>query len=64
MSQRFLPPRRWTIGALVGVGLVVAIGFIVAPHWSTRYGAGLIAFSIWMVWFVVVARRWIDDADF
>ena len=63
MSQRFLPPRRWTIGALVGVGLVSAIGFIVAPHWSTRYGAGLVAFSIWMVWFVVTAVHWLAKDD-
>jgi len=36
-------------------GLVVAILFVshvVVPHWSTRYAAYLIVFSIWMAWFV------------
>jgi len=56
--------HRWTVLALAAVGALLLVAYVLAPHWSTQYGAWLAIFSIWMVWFVVVARRWIDDANF
>lgn len=56
--------HRWTVVALAAVGLLLAVAYVLLPHWSTQYGAWLAIFAIWMAWFVVAARRWIDDADF
>jgi hypothetical protein len=56
--------HRWTAAALAAVGGLFAVSYVLLPHWSTQYGAWLAIFSIWMVWFTVAARRWIDDADF
>ena len=56
--------HRWTVLALAAVGALLVVAYGLVPHWSTQYGAWLAIFSIWMVWFVIVARRWIQDADF
>lgn len=56
--------HRWTVLALVAVAGLLVVAYVVYPHWSTRYGAWLTVFAIWMVWFVIAARRWIQNADF
>lgn len=38
--------------ALATVVALLVVGHYLVPHWSTRYGAYLVAFSIWMAWFV------------
>lgn len=43
--------RARDVLALASVALLVAFAYLV-PHWATRYGAALLAFSIWMAWFV------------
>ena len=48
---------------LAVLGLLV-VTHVVVPHWSTRYGAGLAVFTVWMTWFVVTFVRWLADADF
>lgn len=61
MIRRLLPPRRWNVGAGVSVISLLAVAYVLAPHWSTQYGAALIIFSIWMVWFVVAAVHWLAN---
>lgn len=38
--------------ALASVALLLAVGHYLVPHWATTYGAYLLAFAIWMAWFV------------
>lgn len=52
----------------VGALAVIASAFAVA-HWvvgspSARYAAILVAFAVWMAWFVLTAVEWIRHADF
>jgi hypothetical protein len=57
--------RNWR-RHVVAVGVVVA-GFAVAAAVGSdvaRYGAVLLAFSVWMLWFVLTAVDWIRRADF
>ena len=47
--------------------LAIAGGFGVAAVLDSdvaRYGAVLLAFSVWMLWFVLTAVDWIRRADF
>lgn len=44
---------------LAGFGVAAVLGSDVA-----RYGAVLLAFSVWMLWFVLTAVDWIRRADF
>jgi hypothetical protein len=37
---------------------------VLVPHPVARYGAWLVVFTIWMVWFVAAAVEWISKADF
>jgi hypothetical protein len=46
-------PRRTVPAVVFGVGPVLLAHYVV-PHWSTLYGSYLVAFSVWMVWFVLV----------
>lgn len=46
---------------------IAALGFVVA--WaidtpSAYYGAWLVAFSVYMAWFVLAAVEWVRQADF
>lgn len=46
---------------------VVAAAFgLAAVHGSgvAYYGAGLVAFSVWMAWFVLTCIEWVRRADF
>lgn len=57
------PTRRNGI-AIAAIVVILTAAYGVVPHWSTRYGAWLVAFTIWMGWFLGTAARWIVTADF
>lgn len=61
---RILAPTPRNVAALGAVVLLLAIGYVFVPHPLVRYGVWLLAFSIWMAWFVATAREWISNADF
>lgn len=44
--------RPLDVLALASVVALLAAGHFLVPHWATTYGAYLLAFSIWMAWFV------------
>lgn len=46
-------PRRTVVALVAGLGPVL-VAHTIIPHWSTQYGSYLVAFSVWMVWFVLV----------
>lgn len=46
-------PRRNVLALLTGVGPLL-VAHLLVPHWSTKYGSYLVAFSVWMIWFVLV----------
>lgn len=50
--------------ALVAVVAILATAYLLVPHPLVKYGAWLVVFSVWMVWFVAAAREWISNADF
>lgn len=52
-----LDARRLNLLALAAVGLLLVLGYVLVPHWSTRYAAALLGFSVWMAWFVVTVAR-------
>lgn len=54
---------RLHVGALavVAVTFAVAYGLLGSP--SARYAAYLVAFAVWMAWFVLTAVEWIRHAD-
>ncbi len=47
--------------AALGVGALLVVTHVVVPHWSTRYGAYLIAFTVWMAWFVLAGVNFIGQ---
>lgn len=47
--------------AVIGVAGVAAV--LIGSR-EAVYAAGLIAFSVWMVWFVMTAIEWVKRADF
>lgn len=55
--------NRRTLVALVAVTALLA-GAYALSHPLVQYGAWLVAFTIWMVWFVFAAAEWISNADF
>jgi hypothetical protein len=54
---------RRTLAALgiVAIPVVAASLFVSDP--VVRYGAWLVAFSLWMGWFVLAGVEWIDARD-
>jgi hypothetical protein len=59
-----LGPNYRNLSALAVVVAVLGVAYFVAPHPLVKYAAWLLAFSIWMAWFVAAAREWISKADF
>jgi hypothetical protein len=54
--------RRHAVAlSLVAVAFVAA-EILAAP--TARYGAYLIAFAVWMAWFVLTVVEWLRRADF
>jgi hypothetical protein len=48
-----LGPNRRNLATLLAVVAVLAVGYLL-DHWAASYGSYLVAFSIWMIWFVLV----------
>lgn len=50
----------------VSVAVVVGallVGHVLVPHWSTRYASYLVAFSVWMWWFVATGVRVLEGLE-
>ncbi|WP_435319888.1 hypothetical protein [Haloarchaeobius sp. TZWSO28] len=60
MSDAVRAAVRKTFPGLVVTLLVLLAGQVFDLHWSIGYGAGLVAFTLWMVWFVVTFVRWFE----
>jgi hypothetical protein len=54
---------RETFPGLLLAILVLFGGQVFDLHWSVGYGAGLVAFTLWMVWFVITFVRWFDVGE-
>jgi hypothetical protein len=55
----------WRRHALALTGVVLAFGIAALfDSDGAYYGAALVTFTIWMVWFVLTAVEWIRLADF
>jgi hypothetical protein len=52
--------RGTALIALAVVALLV-VTHVVVPHWSTRYAAYLIAFTVWMAWFILAGATFIGQ---
>lgn len=50
-------PRRHVLTLAAAVGLLVLAHAVVADE-TVRYGAYLVVFSLWMVWFVQTVVDW------
>ncbi|WP_439027931.1 hypothetical protein [Haloarchaeobius sp. DT45] len=61
MSDAVRAAIRKTFPGLVVTLLVLVAGQVFDLHWSIGYGAALVAFTLWMVWFVVTFVRWWDE---
>ncbi|WP_435179142.1 hypothetical protein [Halorussus sp. AFM4] len=61
--RHLLGPTYRNLAALAVLAAVLGVAYLVADP-LVRYGAGLVAFAVWMAWFVTVAREWISRADF
>jgi uncharacterized membrane protein YphA (DoxX/SURF4 family) len=59
-----LGPASRNLAALVAVGGLIGGAYLLVSNPLVRYAAWLLAFAVWMAWFVVVAREWISRADF
>lgn len=64
MGQRLLGPNRRNGITIASIVILLSAAYSVVPHWSTRYAAWLIAFTIWMVWFLLTFAIWFTNADF
>lgn len=71
MSER--PARAALVGALLDprrhvlalAAVAAAFGFAVALASDVAYyAAALVAFVVWMAWFVLTAIEWLERADF
>lgn len=58
-----LRDRRRNGGAIGIVLIVFGVAALVGSS-GAYYAAGLIAFTIWMAWFVLMTIEWIQLADF
>jgi hypothetical protein len=54
--------RRHVAAAALVVAAFAVAGLFAAP--TARYGAYLVAFAVWMAWFVLTAVEWLRRADF
>lgn len=60
---RAFGPTRRNLAVFAVAVLLLAVTHLVVPHWSTRYAAYLVVFSLWMAWFVQRVVELIDDED-
>ena len=64
MAESLLGPNRRNLAALGVTTVLLVVAYFLVPHWSTRYGAWLVVFTIYMVWFVATFVQWFANADF
>ncbi|MWG34601.1 hypothetical protein [Halomarina oriensis] len=50
--------------ALAVVTLAALVAFVIVPDVRLQYAAALVAFTVWMAWFVAAAVDWLSRADF
>ncbi|MFC5971551.1 hypothetical protein ACFPYI_09430 [Halomarina salina] len=50
--------------ALAVVTLTAFVAFVLVPDQRLQYAAALVAFTVWMAWFVAAAVDWLSRADF
>jgi predicted benzoate:H+ symporter BenE len=58
-----LRDRRRNTAALLSVVVTLAVAALIGTN-VAYYTAGLIVFSIWMIWFVLASIEWLKRADF
>ncbi|WP_049898611.1 hypothetical protein [Halococcus agarilyticus] len=63
-TVRILGPNRRNLAALAAVGTVLVGAYTLVSDPVVRYGAWLVVFTIWMLWFVLAAVQWLSMADF
>jgi uncharacterized membrane protein (DUF4010 family) len=56
--------RRRDLSALGIVTALLAVVYLLVPHPVAQYGAWLVVFTIWMVWFVFTFVEWLSNADY
>lgn len=49
--------------AVASIAATLGAGYLFFSGWSGRYGAWLVVFTIWMVWFTAAFARWFANAD-
>lgn len=64
MGFRPFAANARNLATLVVVTLALAIGYVVYPNPGIQYAAWLVVFSVWMLWFVLNARDWLEQAHF
>ena len=52
---------RGTALIAAAVILMLVLTHVVLPHWSTRYVSYLVAFTVWMIWFVLAGVNFIGQ---
>jgi hypothetical protein len=64
MVHSLLGPNRRNLVTIGVIGVLLVSAYFLVPHWSTKYGAWLVIFTIWMVWFVATFVQWLSTSDF
>jgi len=49
-----LAPTRYNVAAAASAALALVVAYVLVPHPYVQYGAWLVVFTVWMVWFVYV----------
>jgi hypothetical protein len=52
---------RGTALVVLAVVLMLVLTHVFFPHWSTRYVSYLVAFTVWMIWFVLAGVNFIGQ---
>jgi hypothetical protein len=47
-------PTRYNAAAAVSAAALLFVAYVLVPHPYVQYGAWLVIFTVWMVWFVYV----------
>lgn len=64
MTDSLLGPNRRNLVTIGVVGVLLLVAYFVVPNWATQYGAWLVIFTIWMVWFVATFVQWLSTTEF
>lgn len=61
------PPRpdRRDVAAVAAVLASLVVAYVLVPDPAVQFGAWLVVFCVWMLWFVAFGVRWVygEDAD-